>query len=306
MIKYKCERCGSKVTAPDIAAGKESKCPSCTHIQAVPVQAKVTGHTESGGIPKSIYVGVVSLFLVAVIGLSAILMLQSDKSDTSKDILGEQPVGDPSIKANISGGAWIIRAAGNSDQLRGLKIFALNPRANTSQLRNHVNAAIKAWQGSLDIDRKQAQYYKTSLDEHIAKNSSAEIISLYRDSYTEWLLRAEVTEQQLNRAKEIYNNSLNKTEVDLNLIYKLRPVNRGIEPSEASSWANIIADQKIASAQTDVDGKYVLELKGGRYYLFAEYKTQYSDIEWFIPITIDENGEIKQDFFNDTASIIKN
>ena len=65
-------------------------------------------------------------------------------------------------------------------------------------------------------------------------------------------------------------------------------------------------EQAVGSTHTDVDGKYRIELPVGSYYLYAAFESEYSGVDWFIPLQVLSNEEIKVDFHNENASRIDN
>jgi len=72
------------------------------------------------------------------------------------------------------------------------------------------------------------------------------------------------------------------------------------------TWESICLEQTVGSTHTGVDGKYQIELPVGSYYLYAAFESEYSSVDWFIPLQVLSNEEIKVDFHNENASRISN
>jgi small-conductance mechanosensitive channel len=72
------------------------------------------------------------------------------------------------------------------------------------------------------------------------------------------------------------------------------------------AWASICLKQTIDSTHTDIEGKYRIELPVGSYYLYAIFESEYSSVEWLIPVKVLGNEEIKIDFRNENADRIDN
>ena len=71
-------------------------------------------------------------------------------------------------------------------------------------------------------------------------------------------------------------------------------------------WGRVVGSAKIASATTNIDGKYAIEgLKGGRYYAYARIDNDVFFIEWPSPRT-DRPGRFAFDFHNGNAAVIQN
>jgi len=79
------------------------------------------------------------------------------------------------------------------------------------------------------------------------------------------------------------------------------------ELSEDMLWPAIVVLGMEAHTITDIDGKYEFRnVTGGDYYLFASYSTEYSYIDWLVPVSIRDPEALKIDLYNGTARHIKN
>jgi len=105
-------------------------------------------------------------------------------------------------------------------------------------------------------------------------------------------LRSDFNKDELNE----YLSNQKIKEVDLDNAYeKIKVI-----------WDLICLEQTIESTHTDIDGKYRLQLPVGSYYLYAQFESEYSKVDWFIPLQILSNEEIKIDFHNENAFQINN
>jgi len=79
------------------------------------------------------------------------------------------------------------------------------------------------------------------------------------------------------------------------------------ELSHDAMWPEIVPLVMEAHTITDIDGKYEFKnVTGGEYYLFASNNTEYSYIDWLVPVSIRDPEPVKIDLFNGTARHIKN
>jgi len=62
----------------------------------------------------------------------------------------------------------------------------------------------------------------------------------------------------------------------------------------------------VDRVKTDIEGKYELKLKGGKYFFYALYATEYGLVEWLIPVAILNSDDVKLDLSNSNAVFILN
>ncbi len=62
----------------------------------------------------------------------------------------------------------------------------------------------------------------------------------------------------------------------------------------------------VDSVKTDIDGKYELKLKGGKYVFYSMYTTEFGLVEWLVPVAILSSEDVKLDFSNSNATFILN
>ena len=70
---------------------------------------------------------------------------------------------------------------------------------------------------------------------------------------------------------------------------------------ERSAWAAYVRSNWWPMRDTDVDGKYTVEVPVGHYYLYAMFESSYFAIEWLVPVTVSEAKDISVDLHNENA-----
>jgi len=73
-----------------------------------------------------------------------------------------------------------------------------------------------------------------------------------------------------------------------------------------SVWVKIVAKQIVGETHAKIDGTFELPLTSGSFYLYAYCETDYSVVEWFIPLTVQGSERLKIDLQNSNASFIGN
>ncbi len=180
-------------------------------------------------------------------------------------------------KGTITGSAWISRKTGASDILRGLEVSVIEkfaPKANV----------------------KRAVWYELAEHERL-------VSALERGDFTRVTEAGKIASEKklIARAKEMLDDSAEVVEVGevYRLVVSMRA--NGLPPLDGSFGA-----PTIARANTDINGSYAIrDIPDGTYYLQARLITEWSAIEWLVPIQC--NGKTtKIDLFNDTAIVIAN
>jgi hypothetical protein len=220
------------------------------------------------------------------------LLEQIHRKIEEEQKLEEQKQRLANMRATVNGGAWLTRKAGNSEPIRGLNIEAIKSQGKN----DHLLAILQAY---LEFEMLALKSPESELQEKIR--------TISRDS------SASVDMLEIQRQYAI-NGILAKLAKRLvELEYKLGKVSRDkwIALNKAYmniriTWESICLEQAVGSTHTDVDGKYRIELPVGSYYLYAAFESEYSSVDWFIPLQVLSNEEIKVDFSNENASRIDN
>jgi tetratricopeptide (TPR) repeat protein len=221
------------------------------------------------------------------------------------------------IKANIKGGAWTTKKAGNLETIRGLKIFAVKSLAKNEQM-------IAMLQATLEGDRKRIEQVKNEmftleqLEKDLKKkmdgSKDPEVLEEGINTFIKILTkkvearkRMDTLELILKDTEELLKNAskINPSDpVDLTFILSVVSENAGEE--ENTTWNSIRSQLLVGQTHTDVDGKYSIELPGGNYYLNAMFDSFYSRVDWLVPIRVDETKDIFVDLHNENAFRIIN
>ena len=203
-----------------------------------------------------------------------------------------------SIKAHIKGGAWLTKEAGSSDTLRGLKIYFLRSPGTNLQLLAMLQAVID------DNSLRLTEANKKLVDDEKEARSSPNY-EYYQDKARSSKDRVNTLQKtlaslqdQLATAAKVGGN----VPVDLATIYALHPDLPTAQ--EIQVWAAICNQQIAGRVHTDVDGKYNIEVTGGYYFLYAEFKASRSLIKWFVPVKVSDAKDVVVDLHNENAHII--
>ena len=173
-----------------------------------------------------------------------------------------------SFSADVSGAAWMERANGEAELIRGMTLTAIPASVPLRHVRPLIDVMKSVPWLATASDR---QYGGVPDDQPIDVKPLCGLLHLAIDG-------AQGNSEQKYRAFV------------------------GEE-----SWPIVLEKLKVASAATSVDGKYSMKgLKGGRYYLCARYFNNFSFMEWVVPLTVEASGPVGLDIFNGNALIIQN
>ncbi|MGA2092077.1 MAG: hypothetical protein ABSH16_01535 [Sedimentisphaerales bacterium] len=231
------------------------------------------------------------------------LLEQVNRKREEEQKLEEQRQRLANMRATVNGGAWLTRKSGNSEPLRGLNIEAIKSQGKNDHLLTILQAYLEFKMLALEIspalkkvDEKSPESELQEKIRTISRDSSASVdmIEIQRQysingilaKLSKRLVELEYESGKVSRDKWI---SLNKAYMNIRI-----------------TWESICLEQAVGSTHTDVDGKYRIELPVGSYYLYAAFESEYSSVDWFIPLQVLSNEEIKVDFHNENASWISN
>lgn len=208
------------------------------------------------------------------------------------------------IRATISGGAWSVKGGGASDLLRGMKVYLLKAECSGSPIRDYYRDAAEEARKSAARRRKQAQDYREKRDDH----------GIWREAAVENDTEADELEAYAKMVSAAGDKVPDR--MDVRDAYRLMQTVHHSEPSSkkyaifaplGARFGSVVKEGLQKTVQVNVDGKFSLDgVPGGRSYLYAIWSTEFSSIEWLIPLDVKESGSISQDLFNDNAEIIWN
>lgn len=202
------------------------------------------------------------------------------------------------VSATISGGAWLTKKAGNSELVRGLSIKAIRAKTQNINIYKMAQAAInfKRLESKISGEENKSTILNLEklcidLTEDTTIIDIAKVYAMYRaeDMFAEAVQKLFKLQYQNGKVTEKELRDIAKAHILLKVV-----------------WETICSEEEIASTQTDIDGKYQFELPYGSYYLYASFESSYSKINWFIPLQVLSNKELKVDFCNQTAYDIEN
>ena len=206
-------------------------------------------------------------------------------------------------RGTVKGGAWLTSKLGTSEPIRGLNIEVLNPQNEDDHWLAIRRAELELRMLALESSTSLTTSYERSRESALQE----EIRTLSRDDYSS----VDMLDIQSYYALIVEWAKSSKQVMDLK--YEMGRVSRDkwIAFNEAYmnigiTWESICLEQAIRSVHTDVDGKYRIELPVGSYYLYGAFESEYSSVDWFIPLQVLSNEETEIDFHNENASRIDN
>jgi len=231
------------------------------------------------------------------------LLEQVNRKREEEQKLEEQKQRLANMRATVNGGAWLTKKAGNSEPIRGLNIEVLNPQGKNEQLLAILqayiefnNLAVEISPALKKIDEKSPESELQEKIRTISRNSSAavDMLEVQRRYTLNGILaktakRIVELEYEMGKVPRDKWIALNKAYMEIRI-----------------TWEAICLKQAVGSTHTDVDGKYRIELPVGSYYLYAAFESEYSSVDWFIPLQVLSDEGIKVDFSNENASRIDN
>jgi hypothetical protein len=204
------------------------------------------------------------------------------------------------VRAEIHGTAWLTNKGGGTRPLAGLIVFLL-PREKFRDELLPVYRDTRTYVESLVLLSEKWSEEHPGLSLPKGEQENVAICKKVRNLLDEILKR---DESDLIDLKFLYSTILLATAGALG---------GGSEASkfEALSkerlWFVSAETLKVASTHTDLEGKYTFgDVKGGKYYLTATFRTEIAFVEWFVPVEVTKDGKVSQDLFNETADVIYN
>jgi len=197
--------------------------------------------------------------------------------------------------------------------------FCLELKIDEKSIESGEGSSAAAALARLDIERdkkniESEHQYISSLQEKIrtiSRDSSASVDML--EIQHEYFIEDLRVEQAKQVTKELWRRVARRVALggDKGLVFYSEQRDKSMTRDKAYeniriTWEAICLEQAVGSTHTDVDGKYRIELPVGSYYLYAAFESEYSGVDWFIPLQVLSNEEIKVDFHNENASRIDN
>jgi hypothetical protein len=200
------------------------------------------------------------------------------------------------IKCNVTGGAFIVRKDGRSDVLRGLTIRVIKAMVPRSEAR----PTLLVLKNNADIAHADAEARLASASDNM--KPFAEMMEA-RTKGVALVVQNHLGggDKELVDVKQVYEDCRFMSAILTKSSSKMKLI------GDETNWPEFVRNHMVKEANSGIDGLYGFKgLMGGRYYFYALYQTELSLIEWLVPIEISEDGELKKDFFNDTATLILN
>ena len=203
------------------------------------------------------------------------------------------------FKADLAGGAWVVNKLGQSNVIRGLHVVLIpectRAGAMADLLKECRNRAIierVAYETMLPELRKGR-----TIVEGVNASEATRIIGLKGDA-------ERATDEMLAMASERPMDVKRLFIAARSTAFGTDGIDRIVKDEV---WDRAMSRLKPRESVTDIDGKYKLSgIAGGRYYIYARHATEYSVVEWLIPIVVDKSENMECDLFNEKAILIEN
>ncbi len=203
------------------------------------------------------------------------------------------------FKADITGGAWVINKLGQSNVIRGLHVVLIPESTRAGVIAD----LIKECKNRAIIERVT---YETMLPElrkgrtvveGVNAREATRIIGIKGDA-------EKATDEMLAMASERPMDVKRLFIAARSTAFGTDGIDRIVKDEV---WDRAMSRLQPRESVTDIDGKYILsEIPGGRYYIYARHATDYSVVEWLIPIVVDKSENMACDLFNEKAILIEN
>jgi len=213
----------------------------------------------------------------------------------------EEATRNAKITATISGGAWIVKGGGSSDLLRGMKVYLIKDECTGKSVRQCYQQAADEAKSSAEFWRKAAKENREKPDEYGIYKKSADDYDADANALDEYATAV------IADAKKIpYRMGVRDAYRLVRHVANSEP-KYSIAGPLGARFGDVIKEVSQKTVQVNIDGKFSFDaVPGGKHYLYAFWSTEFSSIEWLIPLDVKESVAISQDLFNDTAEIIWN
>ena len=209
-----------------------------------------------------------------------------------------------SVRATVSGGAWIVKGGGSSDLLRGMKVYLLKADCTGTAVRGCYGSAAGNAKQDAAFRRKSAEEYREKQDDY----------GIYKKAADE--AEADANELEEYAAATVQSAETIPDTLSVHDAYRLVQIIVNSSPGYrkysivgplGARFRNVVDECAEKNTQVNIDGKFSFDaVSGGRHYLYAFWSTAFSSIEWLVPLDVQQSATISRDLFNDTAEIISN
>jgi GYF domain 2 len=216
----------------------------------------------------------------------------------------EEAARNAKIRATISGGAWTVKGGGSSDLLRGMKVYLLKPECSSASVKTYFLHSSDAAKQSSAFWRKAAKENRERPDEFGIFKKSADGYDADAEALDKYAGKVVADTKLIPERMELTDayslmRTITDSEPTNSKFATVRPIGDGL--------ADVLRECAEKTTQVNIEGKFSFEgIPGGRHFLYAYWSTEFSSIEWLIPLTVADSAAISQDLFNDTARIIWN
>jgi len=300
--------------ARDVAEPAKRKVKEAEALSALPVlESQASAFVESGNFERGIekYQRALDLIkstqaesaaLAAWVGrisqaktLASAGLHQKRKDEEADRKRIEEEKGMSRIKANIKGGAWLNKKAGNSEPLRGLEIYVLHSPGKNEQFL-----------AMLEFGQNFAEELVAFWEERVRKVADIGSMGSLKTEYEQNLNTENLHVRRIEDQIKDASQKAADAPVSMESIFSVLLLSPRAIEWPPPVWAAICTQQLAGKVHTDVDGKYSIEVPGGYYCLYATFESDVSRVDWFVPVKVGEAKDIVVDLHNENAARITN
>lgn len=231
---------------------------------------------------------------------------QEKKAEAERAIAEKQLA---SLSVPVQGGAWLTKRSGSSEPIRGLRLYFIPRMATSSQELAVLQAIAIEIKNGIDRNKKSIEKLTEILKKppRLEDKAVDDLIRGQLEMKTVLVEQSEKLLENLNRHSDAVLKSPAQSVLDIKSLFNLslHPL-KDEETAFSIAWDAFVLRDAVASTHTNVDGKYSVQIPGGRYYTYAKYESDRSVVEWIIPVEATDSKGISIDFHNETAISIEN
>lgn len=205
-----------------------------------------------------------------------------------------------STKGRVRGGAWVIKKAGNSEPLRGLRVRLVRTSATNADLLTANNVQLASAKSSLEFHKDHIKTLEGNLATYPNSEGFKKLLAETKVGLAD--VEAEIALLEGKQREIAARPGAQAVEMES----VLKTLGGGRSALGERAWAAIVVPATIAEGTTDVEGKYEVPVTGGEYLAVATFQSDISTIEWIVPVRVSTAEGVKLDLFNENAFYIFN
>jgi hypothetical protein len=201
-----------------------------------------------------------------------------------------QPDARPATQARkggtgeLSGDVFVTMQSGDVKRGAGIQILLITATEQFESEWTKLVGQFKSEYGRASADLQQAD----KVESQAAKHSLDAIRNSADKDFERWM-------QKMKEADEVHKNTQNKVFAAANRVDQVRA-------RYQAAAQKMIAEMQPRLARTDVNGHYsFMDVPGGRYRVFAEYRVFEKRLHWIVPAEVNSGATQRVDLSNSNA-----